>query len=50
MKTVDALHNTEAPLQQESLRVRALALDTQIERLVCGLYGVPPDMVPEAYQ
>lgn len=50
MKTVDALHITEAPLQQESLRARAQALDTQIERLVCGLYGVPPDVVPEAYQ
>lgn len=45
IKTMDALSMTEAPLQQESLRSRAEALDTQIERIVCGLFGVPPDLV-----
>lgn len=46
IKANEELRATEAPLQRETMLARVLAIDTQIERIVCGLYGVPADLVP----
>lgn len=40
--------STQAPLHRETIEARIAALEVQIERIVCGFYGVPADLAPAA--